>query len=57
MTLHCENVGVDGSGAAAVCGNPCAGLGCNFRINSVTEANWAGAYDANVVFLLGGDGR
>ena len=50
MTLLCENVGVDENGVAAVCGNPCTGLGCNFRINSVIEADRAGAY--NVLSIM-----
>ncbi|KAF2177223.1 zincin [Zopfia rhizophila CBS 207.26] len=45
MTLHCENVRDDENGVPAVCGQNCQGLGCNFRINSVTESDWAGAYD------------
>ena len=45
MTLHCKNVAVDENGVAAICSNPCTGLSCNFRVNNVTEADWAGAYD------------
>ncbi|KAF2464853.1 zincin [Lindgomyces ingoldianus] len=45
MTLHCENVRTDTNGVAPVCGSACQGLGCNFRMNSITESDWAGAYD------------
>ena len=40
MTLNCANVR-----GSPVCGSGCTDLGCNFRQNSVTESDWAGAYD------------
>lgn len=45
LTLRCENIRDSNGGVKADCGPNCKGLGCNFRMNTVTESDWAGPYD------------